>query len=87
MIYKYLGSVLLLVAVVFGFIGCQAEPVETEEVEEYVPTVPTPFSRGPSGPPSVKGPTSPPPGTELTDETPQAVTETEDVRITLPESS
>ena len=84
MIYKSIGSVLLLVAVVFGFIGCQAEPVEPEAVVEYEPTVPVPFSRGPSGPPSVKGPTAPPPGMELVDESPQAITETEDVRITLP---
>ncbi len=85
-----IGSSIVFVIVlcmVLVFTGCQAakETVEDNSVTE-VDTLPIPYSRGPSGPPSVKGPSSAPPGVELVSDTPQAVVEVEDVRITLPEN-
>lgn len=65
------------------FSGCQSTP-QTEQAAptQQVPLVP--FSKGPSTPPSVKGPSGPPLGSSST---PQAVTETETVRYTLPGTS
>ncbi|MGL5830873.1 MAG: hypothetical protein ACRCZE_01865 [Candidatus Altimarinota bacterium] len=68
--------------------GCQTnveqpeinnQSTETNNNEEKLGV---PFSNGPSNPPDVKGPNTPPPAD--TEESPQAVTQEEDIRLTLP---
>ncbi len=85
-------AVLACVSVVM-IAGCQSQPVPADvtEQETDIPELAVPYSRGPTSPPSVKGPTSAPPGgtdaevaPAVNDEQPQAVTETEDITITLP---
>jgi hypothetical protein len=76
---------LCLTLVAFLFCGCQSASQSQKEPSvpsQQVPVVP--FSKGPSGPPSMKGPSGPPPGAPST---PQAVTETENVRYSLPDAS
>lgn len=51
---------------------------DAQEQAEKVEGLPMPFSNGPSGPPSVKGPTMP---------VPEAVTETENAEFRLPEEN
>jgi hypothetical protein len=79
---------LILVAILcfsMMLMGCQAnvqpntQNTETAKEEERLGV---PFSNGPTAPPDVKGPTTPPP-TENED-APQAVTQKEDIRLTLP---
>ncbi len=78
--------------VLTGLAGCQSQPADdVSDTETDLPELAVPYTRGPSSPPSVKGPTSAPPGvTEAADVpqvetvTPQAVTETQDITITLP---
>jgi len=93
MLKKSLYSVLLLVIVVL-LTACQTDVVERQE-EKNVETPDVgemvPFSRGPSSPPSVKGPTADPGATDAPvinvgsdGDTPESVTEVEDIKITLP---
>lgn len=80
------------VLVLSGLTGCQSQPAtDVSQTEADLPELAVPYTRGPSSPPSVKGPTSAPPGgTEAVEVpqiemvAPQAVTETEDVTITMP---
>lgn len=82
-------KIILLVVFSLALIlaGCQAavenntnsnQSTENNTEEERLGV---PFSNGPSNPPDVKGPSNPPPAAE---ETPQAVTQKEDIRLTLP---
>lgn len=81
-----------LVLVLTGLAGCQSQPADdVSPTETDLPELAVPYTRGPTSPPSVKGPTSAPPGgTEAAEVTqiemvePQAVTETEDITITMP---
>ena len=43
-----------------------------------------PYSQGPSGPPAVKGPTGAPPSASATSNSPEAVTQDENIKLTLP---
>lgn len=68
--------------------GCQAENVQpaasTQEVQNIPPT---PYTKGPTSPPAVRGPDKPLPdvnGVSVpADDQPQAVTEQEDKKFTL----
>lgn len=81
---------LILVAVLslsLMLAGCQAaeeKPTNTNQNTENNngedERLGVPFSNGPTNPPDVKGPSNPPPA----EETPQAVTQKEDIRLTLP---
>lgn len=91
----FIGCVSTAVLMLF-IAGCQSSPEEPQKNAPEPQNLPS--SRGPTTPPSVKGPTSPVPGTEDSSKTqgtstevqspaqtePQAVTETEKVRYTLP---
>ena len=74
----------------FVLVGCQAqEPVDGQpQQEETQKTIlPTPSIRGPSEPPNMKGPDGPPPtSASVNGDSPQAMTETETVEYSLPES-
>jgi hypothetical protein len=71
---------LLLAAMMIA--GCQSEQGTTSGTsQQLVPLVP--YSKGPDSPPQVKGPTSPPP---QSDASPQAITEKETVKYSLPSS-
>lgn len=80
------------VLVITGLAGCQSQPVEDmSETEPDLPELAVPYTRGPSSPPSVKGPASAPPGgieaaevPQVETVAPQAVTETEEITITMP---
>lgn len=80
------------VAIVMSFVlvGCQAqEPAEgqPEQKETQESTLPTPSIKGPSGPPNIKGPDGPPPTSlSANGDSTQAMTETETVEYSLPES-
>lgn len=86
-----LGLTCALVAMIFT--ACQSSPVDNSVESEPAVTdnmdPNQPFSRGPTAPPDMKGPTGPPPGAELTeidpDNPPQAITEVEDITITMPD--
>lgn len=80
-------NIVLVVVLSFSMmlVGCQAtvqptEKTENTNTENNDGELGVPFSNGPTNPPNVKGPSNPPP----TDETPQAVTQKEDIRLTLP---
>lgn len=75
----FLVSFLLLASALMA--GCQSQQPQTSGTQQQlVPLVP--YSKGPDTPPQVKGPSGPPPG----DQTPQAITEKETVKYTLPTS-
>ena len=83
---RSIGYLALLGLLTLGLVtGCQSDDdgngtvSDTEEIQDLS----VPYSRGPTSPPSVKGPTSPPPSFSE-GEAPQAVTEFEDIKITLP---
>ena len=87
---KYL-VLLCAVFVMTGLAGCQTQSVdESSETQTDFPELAVPFTRGPSSPPSVVGPTSAPPGgadippVEMVTDLPQALTETEDISISIP---
>ncbi len=92
MTVKRLSVLFLSCGLLFVLAACQSNPVEepTNSEQEVTNNMDPaePFSRGPSAPPSMKGPTGPPPGTDLTeidqDNPPQAITEVEDITITMP---
>lgn len=86
-------KLILITAVLLMLTACQSsnDVVENQELVTDNSTTPeptetygTPYSVGPSGPPEtmVKGPTSAPPSN--TSAGAQAVTTTEDIRLTLP---
>ncbi len=92
MTVKRLIVLFLSCGLLFILAACQSKPAEEptngkpEVTNNMDPT--QPFSKGPSAPPSMKGPTGPPPGTDVTeidtDNPPQAITEVEDITITMP---
>jgi hypothetical protein len=71
------------VAAVLILTGCQSQQTERQSPEQNPQVVP--YSKGPDGPPAVKGPTEFPPGTDETAaaKLPQAVSETENVKYSL----
>lgn len=84
-------KLILILAVGTLMSGCQTETTtETKIIEENkTPVIDhgIPESTGPTGAPNVKGPTSPPPESNvLSDLSPQAeaVTTSENIRLTLP---
>lgn len=72
------------------FVGCQAqeEPSQVQtEAEQQKTVLPTPSIKGPSEAPNMKGPDGPPPTSlSVNGDSPQAMTETETVEYSLPES-
>jgi hypothetical protein len=72
-----------LVAGMLFLTGCESQQTGAPAPAQSVPNVP--FSKGPDGPPAVKGPNMPPPETTVnTAKTlPQAVSETEKVKYSL----
>lgn len=91
---KFHFILIMSLASLFLIMGCQTAPVSEDSSAKNAPQS-LPYSNGPTSPPAVKGPTIPLPGqnpdtvrTEAdgTGKLPQAVTETETVRYTLPES-
>lgn len=82
---------LLVLASTLVLWGCQSEgPVLKEQGPDpnaSNPDLAVPYSRGPTSPPSVKGPTTPPPSGDGLEEIPQAVTEVDEIKITLPAST
>ncbi len=74
-IMKFDFRVLFLIVVVSLFLGgCGTQPPKTEVHGDPL-SKDMPFSKGPSSEPNIKGPSNPPP---------QAVTETDDIKVTLP---
>ena len=68
----------LILSLVIGLSlgGCgTTQPLNDEVVQGDVFDRNQPFSKGPSSPPNIKGPSSPPP---------QAVTTTDNLKVTLP---
>ncbi len=93
MTMKRLIALVLSCGLLFILAACQSNTPDntvsedTEVIDSMDPT--QPFSKGPSAPPSMKGPTGPPPGADLSeidpDNQPQAITEVEDITITMPD--
>jgi PBP1b-binding outer membrane lipoprotein LpoB len=77
---KKKALVLVLLVLVVVLAGCQTQPQEQKTATPTQVILPPPSSKGPDGPPSVKGPNIPMPNNGI----PQAVTETETVRYSLP---
>lgn len=76
-------NVLCIIVAGMLLIGCQQEEASVQiEEENTIPSVP--YSKGPSAPPNVKGPDIPLPGESGQ---PQAVTEVEEIRYSLPGDS
>jgi len=75
-------SAILVTAVLIGLSACQSkqQPVP-QPVPQNLPTGAEPFSKGPTGPPAVRGPSAPPGASPVE---PQAVTEKESINFTLP---
>ena len=75
-------------ALLLGLSACQSndqKAPQPEKLPEPPLSGPGPFSKGPSGPPDVRGPTAPPgvtPGAIPADT--QAVTQTEEITFSLP---
>ncbi len=77
-------GLLVMVCLSLFLTGCQSgTPIE--QPTQQVPEVP--FSQGPTSPPSVKGPSEAVPNVPPADhDQPQAITEKETIRYTLPTS-
>jgi len=76
-------ALIFIVLSVLALYGCQKSstpaPIKNQPTEVNVP-----YSKGPSGPPNVKGPTAPPPNSAINQNQPQAVTNNENIKLTLP---
>jgi hypothetical protein len=79
-------KLILMVILCLTLMGCQTAvenaPNSNQNTENKTEDerLGVPFSNGPTNPPDVKGPSNPPPA----EESPQAVTQKEDIRLTLP---
>lgn len=85
-----LGFIVALVVTAFAFTGCQNKIDDTSSnggtQKETINNIEytTPASTGPSAPPEVKGPSSLPPQVNSGINQAQAVTEKENIQLTLP---
>jgi hypothetical protein len=87
--HKALASTISLL-IILTMAGCQAENVQPAASTQAVQNIPqTPYTKGPTSPPAVRGPDKPLPdanGVSVpapSDEQPQAMTEKEDQKFTL----
>ncbi len=80
----------IIFAVILGLFltACQASDQGSADVQVETAPNNVPFSQGPDGPPDVDGPSGPPPSNEVIKiEDPQAVTQKENIKVTLPVTS
>ncbi|HLG25326.1 MAG TPA: hypothetical protein VI588_00840 [Candidatus Gracilibacteria bacterium] len=77
---RHFTFVLVMGLMLLAVSGCQAQPADQSGKQ----ILETPYSTGPTEPPSVKGPTTPPPISNGNGQPPQAVTESSTVQYTLP---
>lgn len=91
--HKALASTISLL-MILTMAGCQAENVQPAASTQEVQNIPqTPYTKGPTSPPAVRGPDKPlpdangvsvpAPSPTPSDEQPQAMTEKEDQKFTL----
>ncbi len=74
---------LLAVCSVLALSGCQTTDNVKPNNDSQASSGPVPFSAGPKAAPEIIGPSNPPPVSATTNQ-PQAVTEKENIRLTLP---
>ncbi len=87
--HKALASTISLLMILM-MAGCQAENVQPAASTQEVQNIPqTPYTKGPTSPPAVRGPDKPLPDANgvsvpaASDEQPQAMSEKEDQKFTL----